>query len=114
VYVTPDNKYVLAANQGTEAKPSTTVSIIDTATFAVIATAETGRGAHGISVEPSGRYAYITNIYASNVTVLDITTHKVVATIPTGEGPNGISFSSLAPTPAPSTTIEIELMDMDE
>jgi len=36
VFVTPDNKYVLAANQGTKDNPSTTVSIIDTTTFKVV------------------------------------------------------------------------------
>jgi DNA-binding beta-propeller fold protein YncE len=36
VFVTPDNQYLLVANQGTEADPSTTVSIVDTATFSVV------------------------------------------------------------------------------
>ena len=54
VYVIPDNKYVLVANQGTEAKPGRAVSIVDTNTFSVVGTIETGDGAHGIVVEPSG------------------------------------------------------------
>jgi len=112
VFVTPDNQYVLAANQGTKDKPSTTVSIIDTATFAVIATVETGKGAHGITIDPAGKYAYITNIYGNNVAVLDIAARKIIATVPTAEAPNGISFSPLAPAPAPSTTIEIKVMKM--
>jgi YVTN family beta-propeller protein len=51
VYVTPDGKYLLAANQGTKDKPSTTVSIVDTATFAAVDTVPPGQGAYLISVE---------------------------------------------------------------
>lgn len=110
VFVTPDNQYVLVANQGTVDKPSTTVSLIDTTTFAVVSTVETGKGAHGVAIDPSGKYAYITNIYGNNVAVLDIAARKVVTTVPTAEAPNGISFSPLAPAPAPSTTIEIKVI----
>jgi len=42
--VSPDNRYVLVANQGTEAKPSSTVSILDTKTFKVLRTLQTGKG----------------------------------------------------------------------
>lgn len=108
VYVTPDNKYLLAANQGTQDKPSTTVSIIDTETFQVVKTVETGKGAHGVVIDPSGKHAYITNIYGNDVAVLDIAEQKVVATIPVGEAPNGVSMSALAP--APATTPEIKLV----
>ncbi|MCC7450673.1 MAG: hypothetical protein IT324_24885, partial [Anaerolineae bacterium] len=109
VFVSPDNRYVLAANQGTKDKPSTSVSIIDAATFAVVDTVDTGKGAHGVVIDPSSRYAYITNIYGNDVAVLDIKARKVIATVPTGEGPNGISFSPLAPAPASATEIKVEL-----
>ena len=91
VYVSPDGRYLLAANQGTEQRPSTTVSIIDTATFKVVRTVATGQGAHGVVVDPSSRHAYITNIYGGDVAVLDLAEGKVVARIPVGEKPNGIS-----------------------
>lgn len=106
-------KHILAANQGTKENPSTTVSIIDTATFAVVGTVETGQGAHGVVIEPSSRYAYITNIYGNDVAVLDITAQKVVATIPTGAGPNGISFSPLAPAQASAAEIELPVEQME-
>jgi YVTN family beta-propeller protein len=94
-YVSDDNRYLLVANQGTEQEPGTTVSIIDTATFTVAATVETGQGAHGIVIDPSSRHAYITNIYSDEVAVLDLAELKVVARIPVGDKPNGISFSSV-------------------
>ena len=107
VFVTPDNRRVLVANQGTESDPSTTVSIVDTTTFSVVNTVETGKGAHGIVIEPSGRYAYITNIYGNSVATLDLTSQQVIATIPTGTGPNGISFSPIAASPAPAAEIAL-------
>ena len=109
VYVTPDGRYLLVANQGTQDKPSTTVSIIDTESFGVVKSVETGEGAHGVVVDPSGKHAYITNIYGNDVAVLDIAEQKVIATIPVGEAPNGISFSEYAPAPAAMPEVELAL-----
>ncbi len=114
VYVTPDGKYLLAANQGTKDQPSTTVSIVDTATFTVLGTVETGRGAHGVVIEPSNRYAYVTDVYEDDVVILDIAARKVVARTPTGAAPNGISFLPLAPAPAVSPQIELKLPAMEQ
>ena len=117
--MTPDGKTLLVANQGTKEKPSTTVSIIDTSSFRVVDTVETGQGAHGVVIEPSGRYAYITNLYGDNLAVLDIPARQVVATVPTGSGPNGVSFIPGPVVAAPATQIELGLppmgqeMDMD-
>ncbi|MCC6176214.1 MAG: YncE family protein, partial [Chloroflexi bacterium] len=111
VYVSPDNQYVLVANQGTKSNPSTTVSILDTESFAVINTVETGLGAHGVVIEPSSRHAYITNIYGNDVAVLDLPEARIVARIPTGAGPNGISFSPVAPAAAPAPEIKLTLPD---
>ncbi len=105
VFVTLDNRYLLTANQGTKDNPSTTVSIIDTASFAVVKTVDTGKGAHGVTVDPSGRHAYITNIYGNDVAVLDLAEQRVVATIPVDAGPNGISFAPGAPAQAPASEV---------
>jgi YVTN family beta-propeller protein len=112
VFVTPDDRYVLAAHQGTKDKPSTTVSIIETASFAVVGTVETGRGAHGIVIDPSSRLAYISNIYGDDVSVIDIAAQKVIATIPSGAGPNGISFSPVAPAVPAAPQIRITMPDL--
>ena len=74
---------------------------------------ETGQGTHGVVIEPSSRYAYITNIYGNDVAVLDIAAQKVVATIPSGAGPNGISFSPLAPAAASATEIQLPIEHME-
>lgn len=95
VYVSPDGKYLLAANQGSPEQPARTVSIIDTATFSVVDTVETGNGAHGVVIDPSSRHAYVSNIRGNDVAVLDLRERKVVARIPVLAEPNGISFSTL-------------------
>jgi YVTN family beta-propeller protein len=108
-YVSPDGRYLLVANQGTEKRPSTTVSIVETASFKVVGTVETGRGAHGVVVDPSSRHAYVTNIYGGEVAVLDLAQRKVVARIPVGEKPNGISFSPVVPSVRPARSMRLPL-----
>ncbi|HEX2911012.1 MAG TPA: beta-propeller fold lactonase family protein [Chloroflexia bacterium] len=114
VFVTPDNKSVLVANQGTKDNPGTTASIVDTATFTLKTTVETGKGAHGVTVDPSGKHAYITNIYGNDVAVLDLEQERVVARVASGQGPNGISFSAVKPGPVPASQIELPLPHHDE
>jgi YVTN family beta-propeller protein len=107
-YVSGDNRHRLVANQGTEDSPGTTVSVVDTKTFTVTATVETGQGSHGIVVDPSSRHAYVTNIYRDDVAVLDLDEFKVVARIPVGDKPNGVSFSNLATDDGPdSVTLDL-------
>ena len=106
-YVSPDNRYLLVANQGTEGKPSTTVSILETKTFKVLRTVQTGKGAHGIVIDPSSRHAYITNIYGNDVAVLDLLALEVVARIRVGAKPNGISFSPITVSSRPDPKLEL-------
>ncbi len=94
VFATPDNRYVLVANQGTEKDPDDTVSMIETATFTVVATVKTGKGSHGVAINSSGTFAYITNTFADTVSVIDIMKRDTVATVTVGKEPNGISVSS--------------------
>ncbi len=69
--------------------------MIDMATFKVVATVKTGKGAHGVAIDNKGKFAYITNSFADTVSVIDIMKRKVVATVMVGKKPNGISvFSS--------------------
>jgi YVTN family beta-propeller protein len=77
---------------------------VDVVTFTVVAT-----------IDSSGRYAYITNIYENTVSVIDIEQKAVIATIPSGTTPNGISFSALPaiPIPAPSSEVQLEIPESD-
>lgn len=111
-FVSPDGRYLVVANQGTEEKPSRTVSLIDTATFSVVATIDSGSGAHGVTIDAASRYAYITNTFAGNVSVIDLARRRVIARIPVGKEPGGISFSPLAPSKAPARVIRLPLPKM--
>ena len=93
IHATPDSRLLLVANQGTKKKPGKTVSFIDLRNFKVVATIETGLGAHGVVVDRAGRNAFVTNTAANTVSVIDIAERKVVATVPVGKGPNGISMA---------------------
>ena len=93
LYATPDSRMLLVANQGSPKKPGKTVSMIDLESFKVVKTVMTGAGAHGVTVDRDGRYAYVTNSYANSVSVVDVKDRKVVKTIPVGKGPNGISVT---------------------
>ena len=90
-FVDSQKRYLPVANQGTEDAPGRTVSVIDTKFFTVIVDIETGEGAHGVVVGPSGRYAYVTNLYGNDVAVVDLPTSGVVGRVRVGEEPNGIS-----------------------
>ena len=52
-----------------------TVSVIDTATNAVVATVEVGTGPRGVAFTPEGSRAYVTNYYSHTVSVIDTDTN---------------------------------------
>jgi YVTN family beta-propeller protein len=109
VFVSPDSATLLVANQGTPEQPSTTVSFVETAGLSVVKTVETGQGAHGVTIDPTGRHAYVTNIYGDDLAVLDLAERRVVTTLSMGAAPNGVSFTPGGPAPAASAEIEIAL-----
>jgi len=67
---------VYVVNEGDD-----TVSVIDGISRSVIATTPVGKSPHYIVLDPSGRYAYVTNGESNSVTILDTATHRVVSTI---------------------------------
>ena len=92
VYATPDSRYVYVANQGSEAEPADTVSVIDAGAGAVVKTIRTGAGAHGVVVGDDGQFAFITNIVDGTVSVIEVASQEVVETFEVGDGPNGVTF----------------------
>jgi YVTN family beta-propeller protein len=88
VAVTPDGKQAYVANHG-----SGNVSVIDTATNAVVATVRVGSGPYGIAVTPDGKHAYVADNGSGNVDVIDTATNTVTATIPVGAGPYGLAVT---------------------
>ncbi|WP_199231407.1 YncE family protein [Falsiroseomonas bella] len=92
VFATPDGRLVYVANEGTRAAPGTGVSVVDVAAGAVIATTETGRGAHGVAICADGSRAFVTNIYDSTVAEIDVAAQRVTRRFRTGRTPNGITW----------------------
>ncbi|HET9139697.1 beta-propeller fold lactonase family protein [Actinophytocola sp.] len=99
VYLTPDGRSLLSADQGSKEKPGTALSVIDTATMTTAGSIATGSGPHGVVIDPTGQRAWVTNVYDATVSVIDLPTRATVATIDVGKQPNGISFATRPPAP---------------
>jgi YVTN family beta-propeller protein len=69
-----------------------TVSVIDTATGAVIATVPVSAGPHGMTATPDGKTIYVSGDASSTVSVIDTATDKVVKTIEVGKTPHGLAM----------------------
>lgn len=92
---TPDGSLLVVASQGTAERPNDTVSLVDTRTMRVSTSLSTGSGAHGVAVEPGGRQAFVTDVWAGDVAVIDLSRRRVVDRIQVGGEPNGVTYSPL-------------------
>ena len=72
---------------------SNNVSVIDTATHAVVTTVAVGANPYGVAVNRGGARAYVVNGNSGNVSVIDTTTNTVIATVMVGANPGGIAVS---------------------
>jgi YVTN family beta-propeller protein len=70
-----------------------TVSVIDTASNAVVATIPVGGIPSGVATTPDGTRAYVTNSgeFDNTVSVIGTASNTVVATIPVGQGPGFVA-----------------------
>lgn len=102
LYLTPDDKTVLCADQGDHDSPGHALSIIDTEAMNTRGTVTTGSGPHGVVVDQTGNWAWVSNSFDNTVSVVDVVNMAVEDTIPVGTAPNGISYSPQAPAPAPA------------
>ena len=73
---------------------STTVSVININTNAVIATIPVGSSPFGVSVSPDGKYVYVGNTGSNSISVISTATNTVIATIPVGSQPFGVLVST--------------------
>jgi len=69
------------------------VSVIDTACNAVIATVPVGSLASDIAINPAGTRVYVTNAISSNVSVIDTVSNSVIATVAVGQNPRGVAVN---------------------
>ncbi len=73
---------------------SGTVSVIDTATNAVVATAPAVFGALGVAVNAAGTRVYVTDSVLGTLSVIDARTNAVVANVPVGRTPTGVAVNA--------------------
>lgn len=98
--MSPDGAFVYVINY-VDGEPGTgTMSVIDTSTNMVIATATGFSGPFAIALTPNGRYAYVTNFGSNNfapfgttVSVVDLCTNTIIDTIQVGIQPSGIAVT---------------------
>jgi len=69
-----------------------TVSVIDTATNAVVATVPVAAGPHGMAVSPDGRFVWVAGEGSSNVSVIDTASDTVARSVDVGASPHGVSM----------------------
>ncbi|MBI3963095.1 MAG: PQQ-binding-like beta-propeller repeat protein [Deinococcus sp.] len=84
ITVTRDGREVWTANR------SGTVTVLDAASLALLATIPMGEYANHIAFSLDNRLAYVTR--SGDVAVVDTTTREVVATIPVGNEPHELSL----------------------
>jgi YVTN family beta-propeller protein len=96
VAVHPAGTFVYVVNHASD-----TVSVVDTATHAVVSTVPVGEAPHGMAVHPAGTFVYVTNTHGAaiygesttngSVSVIDTATNTVTATVPVKGVPYGVA-----------------------
>src|SRR5437899_6572939 len=98
VAISPNGKFAYVTNTGAvcdlcsfSQPPS--VSVIDTATYSVVATIPVGQYPAGVAITPNGAFAYVANFNSNNVSVIDTATNTVTATVTVGTNPLGVAIT---------------------
>src|SRR5258708_5527843 len=96
VAITPNGAFAYVTNTGAvcdlcpfSQPPS--VSVIDTATYSVVATIPVGQYPAGVAITPNGAFAYVANFNSNNVSVIDTATNTVTTTVPRVLNPLGVA-----------------------
>jgi YVTN family beta-propeller protein len=100
LYLTPYENEVVSADQGRKDAQGQTLSVIDTKAMTTRGTVTTGAGPHGVVIDASGDWAWVTNSFDNTVTAVDLTTLSAMAPIPVGTQPSDISYSPHPPAAA--------------
>ncbi|HUB52042.1 MAG TPA: YncE family protein [Terracidiphilus sp.] len=74
------------------------VQVVDTATGKLVGTITGLHRTHGVALDPSGKYGYISDGEGNSVVVFDRTSLASVETIPGGTGPDSIIFEPATQT----------------
>jgi YVTN family beta-propeller protein len=88
--VSPDGGRLYVTNSYTGGNDGT-VSIIDTASNAIVRTVTVGPSPASVVFNPAGTRAYVTNRGAASMSVVDTVSSSVVATVPLGSAPLAVA-----------------------
>ena len=86
IVISPDGAWAYVVQKNTN-----NVSVIDTASRAVVAVVDVGTLPTRIAFSPDGRFAYVTNSLSNDVSVIETATRTVVGAIPVDSFPNDIA-----------------------
>ena len=100
LYLTPDESQVVSADQGKKDDQGHTLSVIDTKDMSTRGTVTTGAGPHGVVIDASGDWAWVTNSYDNTVTAVDLASLMAMTPSPWTQ-PSGIGYSPKSPAAAP-------------
>src|SRR6266849_7651759 len=96
--ITPNGAFAYVTNTGAlcdfcSFNPPPSVSVIDTATYSVVATIPVGNYPAGVAITPNGAFAYVANFNSNSVSVIDTATNNVTGTVSVGTGPWDIAIT---------------------
>src|SRR6202451_4720246 len=74
------------------------VEVLDTDSGKVVGSITGLKGTHGVALDDSGKYGYVSDGGANVVVVFDRATLATVASIPAGTNPDGIAFEPVTKT----------------
>ena len=109
LYLTPDETGVVSADQGRKDAQGQTLSVIDTSAMTTRGTVTTGAGPHGVVIDSSGHWAWVTNSFDNTVTAVDLSGLSAKSPVSVGSQPSGISYSPRPPGPAQSGVVELDI-----
>ncbi len=94
LYSTPDSRFIYIADQGYyfDQPTSDKVYRISVENGTVDQTILAGSAPHGVVVDSSGKFVYITNLLSDDVSIIDTATGNEISRVPVGDMPNGISI----------------------
>src|SRR5260370_24873667 len=98
VAITPNGAFAYVTNTGAVCdlcpfnQPSS-VSVIDTATYSVVATIPVGQYPAGVAITPNGAFAYVANFNSNSVSVIDTATNTVTATVTVCTSPSCLAIT---------------------
>lgn len=87
--LTPDGTRLVAA-----AREANTVTVIDVATFAALASLPVERAPFALAISHDGKRAFVANAQAGSVSTIDLAKLQVTATTHVGAMPHGVAVTS--------------------